>query len=300
LKVTVMDWNRIVAHKPLGDVTISLKSFTGRRDAEYPLTLKGKQQGKVKIELNITNEQSALRQEIESSVIKIRAMEESLVQAENTLKSDLLKEPEAVVVDSHGKLVIEGVFRGREFLDWDEFSKLIARNMRARGQDIDELRPVLDRNRDGRVQRGEFEHFFKWFNPITAEEKYKRTTRIPASDVVVKEWTIGAVAELMKQAWFHPLVDGDTAEDKLKNQPPGTFLIRFSGSQPGGYAISMRMDKAPPNHCDQWKINPVPGSSRLAIFDEKYNNLYHIVETHKVKHLEDDPSIPLLKQPCPK
>ncbi len=55
---------------------------------------------------------------------------------------------------------------------------------------------IIDGNRDDQIERRELEKFCEWF-PLTAEERYKRVTK-PTSEIV-KEWTISAVADLLRQ-----------------------------------------------------------------------------------------------------
>eukprot|EP01113_Clastostelium_recurvatum_P021189 TRINITY_DN2505_c0_g1_i1.p1 TRINITY_DN2505_c0_g1~~TRINITY_DN2505_c0_g1_i1.p1 ORF type:complete len:547 (-),score=139.75 TRINITY_DN2505_c0_g1_i1:184-1824(-) len=50
------------------------------------------------------------------------------------------------------------------------------------------------------------------------------------------------IRELMAQRWFHGDLDTADAAARLSGQPPGTFLIRFSNTNPGCFTISQVSD----------------------------------------------------------
>lgn len=48
------------------------------------------------------------------------------------------------------------------------------------------------------------------------------------------------VLNCCEKPWFHGHIDATTAEKRLRNQPIGSFLVRFSSSIPGCFSISYR------------------------------------------------------------
>jgi len=43
---------------------------------------------------------------------------------------------------------------------------------------------------------------------------------------------------MVESEWFHGNMSKTEAEDRLRNQPPGTYLVRFSANNPNNYVIS--------------------------------------------------------------
>jgi serine/threonine protein kinase len=50
---------------------------------------------------------------------------------------------------------------------------------------------------------------------------------------------------LLEKEWFHGHLSATDASTKLKPHPVGTFLVRFSLTSPGGFAVSARVEKDP-------------------------------------------------------
>eukprot|EP00727_Mastigamoeba_balamuthi_P005154 m51a1_g14637 putative sh2 domain-containing protein (514) ;mRNA; r:41786-44872 len=46
------------------------------------------------------------------------------------------------------------------------------------------------------------------------------------------------IRELLQQSWFHGDITTEDAESRLMYKPEGTFLVRFSSSEPGAFTIS--------------------------------------------------------------
>jgi serine/threonine protein kinase len=47
-----------------------------------------------------------------------------------------------------------------------------------------------------------------------------------------------SIASLLRKDWFHGNLSGREAEAKIRAEAPGTYLLRFSASDPGSYAIT--------------------------------------------------------------
>ena len=104
--------------------------------------------------------------------------------------------------------------------------------------------------------------------------------------------------------WFHGFISLTQANALLMDQPPGTFLLRFS-SNPGCYALALKhQDDGPVDkRVIHWRIEKAPESSgkTFAIFARLYDNITEIVETHRLEPLtlKNGQKVTLLKQPCP-
>ena len=60
---------------------------------------------------------------------------------------------------------------------------------------------------------------------------------------------LNSLQKTLKQRWFHGDITQEEAEDRLLNQPKGTFLVRFSSSSPGCFTIShINKSKQLPEH----------------------------------------------------
>jgi len=67
-----------------------------------------------------------------------------------------------------------------------------------------------------------FERILKSFNPLVG--------------------LLERITELTKQAYFHANISSRTAEVLLSDQRNGTFLLRLSNSQIGGFAVTSKID----------------------------------------------------------
>lgn len=77
---------------------------------------------------------------------------------------------------------------------------------------------------DEEVTIEKFGEILQWFGPSIVGENFVLFDRIRS---------------LLSLTWFHGDIDQMTAEDRLRaRDTPGAFLVRFSGSQPGCFAIS--------------------------------------------------------------
>jgi hypothetical protein len=54
----------------------------------------------------------------------------------------------------------------------------------------------------------------------------------------------GAGAPLTLARYFHGSLTAYEAEDRLRGKPKGTFLLRFSSSEAGGYALATVLSPA--------------------------------------------------------
>jgi len=65
---------------------------------------------------------------------------------------------------------------------------------------------------------------------------------------------VDKISKLLENEWFHSFISLAEANKRLSDKSNGTFLIRFSDSTPGGYALGIAKDSKPEHH----KILPTP------------------------------------------
>lgn len=99
-----------------------------------------------------------------------------------------------------------------------------------------QLRRVLDNSDTGFVTIFRFAEFLKAFGPL-------------------KE-SIPKLRDITSQVWFHGYMTRTEAEKLLEVSEPGTFLVRFSSTDPGSCAINM---KDPSGKQTRIKIDPQNG-----------------------------------------
>jgi len=71
------------------------------------------------------------------------------------------------------------------------------------------------------IHIGDFSDMLEWFGPFRKDQSLLEN-----------------VEGLLKKDWFHGNLSGQEAEDKIQGHRPGTYLFRFSASDPGSYAIT--------------------------------------------------------------
>lgn len=98
---------------------------------------------------------------------------------------------------------------------------------------IDSLRGVLV-DSDESVTMENFAKMTQWFGPMDG------------IDMLVR------MVMLHKEPWFYGNLSSIQAEDTLADKGRGTFLIRFSSSNPGSFAISVNSEDGPVKHYKIW------------------------------------------------
>lgn len=75
-----------------------------------------------------------------------------------------------------------------------------------------------------------FRDLLDWFGPLARDDFFE------------------SLANVLRKDWFHGNLSGTQAEQKLRSEAEGTYLFRFSATDPGSYAISVRSKNPPINH----------------------------------------------------
>src|SRR3990167_1413706 len=101
-----------------------------------------------------------------------------------------------------------------------------------------------------------------WFGPLEA------------SDFLDK------VVRTLKEKWFHGDVTQEQAEDRLTDQPKGSFLVRFSSSAPGCFTISHISKKQ--QLCHQ-RVTYIP-SKGFEFWNVHYQSLRELIKEQRKKH----------------
>lgn len=93
---------------------------------------------------------------------------------------------------------------------------------------IECLKTLLDADRENStVQLSQWEKVIGYFGPVVCTDSDPPRFAL-----------LDSISHIAQQDWFHGNISQAEAENRLQNQPNGSFLLRFS-SQPGYYTISM-------------------------------------------------------------
>jgi hypothetical protein len=125
-----------------------------------------------------------------------------------------------IIVDAQGRLFWKEICGLRAtMLDWDTFFGALSQRCR---DPIDSkvLQNILDNSRTGFVSQYKFNEFLKAFGPL--------------------ERCLRNVNELLSQTWFHGFLTSKESEMLLDPAPRGTFLLRFSKSTTGSFALAFK------------------------------------------------------------
>lgn len=104
-----------------------------------------------------------------------------------------------------------------------------------------------------------------WFGPVSTFEDRRNILRL--------------LEKVLKQKWFHGDITQEEAEDRLLNQPKGTFLVRFSSSAPGCFTIS-HINKS--KQLTHQRVTHVPGEG-FHFWDEVYPTLKQLIKEQRKK-----------------
>lgn len=193
----------------------------------------------------------------------------------------------------YAETIMANMFEGKEIVTWQEFCNECSRVLHARAADLVKIKSILSDD-SGNVSKRSYTNFLKWFSPLNQEDDiYEESTKTVETGISISE-----IKALFNTQWFHGMIDANTTLNRLQNQPSGTYLIRFSGSEPGNYALSMN-DNGKIRH---WKIIVSKTSDRsFTINNKQFPSLQAIITQTNFDFLETKMgSAPMLKIPCPK
>eukprot|EP01114_Cavostelium_apophysatum_P017825 TRINITY_DN5379_c0_g1_i6.p1 TRINITY_DN5379_c0_g1~~TRINITY_DN5379_c0_g1_i6.p1 ORF type:complete len:1028 (-),score=216.85 TRINITY_DN5379_c0_g1_i6:67-3150(-) len=139
-----------------------------------------------------------------------------------TKKPSAKLEPEGkqseCILDDEGRHLWESSFDQTIMVDWNEFVAVLRRTIPFDDEAEKQLRYILDNSNTGFVSMYKFSDFLNGFGPL--------------------RWCVSKVQAVLNSEWFHGFLSSQEAERFLDRQQPGTFLIRFSKSKAGSFAIA--------------------------------------------------------------
>ena len=127
------------------------------------------------------------------------------------------------------------------------------------------IQSIIDNSNTGHVNQHKFSEFLKGFGPI--------------------QDCIKNVKSITSAKWFYGFLSRSESELLLRDQHPGTFLIRFSSSQPGSFALAYTTINKGEKSTFHILINsckPIGFQVPENQISRNFNNLYEIVEYYSV------------------
>jgi len=168
------------------------------------------------------------------------------------------------------------LFLHKPSLEWSQFKSSVAFHLRAKEDDIDELKPIMMEGEDqGSIDQDivsvcQFKKILKWFSPLVPEVDGRATGSISSSSV----WRISSIADILRQPWFHGFAPD--VNNRLRYSPGGTFLLRF-GTQAPHFLLALK-DKST-GSIVEYRVLCMSGSVRL-VDSERFVNLQQLVENY--------------------
>eukprot|EP01088_Endostelium_zonatum_P003335 TRINITY_DN1454_c0_g1_i1.p1 TRINITY_DN1454_c0_g1~~TRINITY_DN1454_c0_g1_i1.p1 ORF type:complete len:753 (-),score=114.84 TRINITY_DN1454_c0_g1_i1:119-2377(-) len=155
----------------------------------------------------------------------------------NGLASHLIKDEEGMQFWSHFS-------NGQSFfVEWPAFEAQYCATLGIRSLSVEQktvLRHILD---SGTAVSGitayRFSEFLKGFGPLSQ--------------------SLHNLTHILQQPWFHGFLSRTEVNRLLYDQPPGTFLLRFSKSQPGSFALVLVPEHNQTQHILIQSLYPLPG-----------------------------------------
>jgi len=133
-----------------------------------------------------------------------------------------LTKHKSMIHDNDGRQFWEKSFGEVLMVEWDKFIDIIRARFKGQINDaeITQLRGILDHSDTGYLSQYKFSEFLKGFGPF--------------------DMCVANVKSLLQQLWFHGFLSSRESELLMTvgGEPDGTFLIRFSKSKPGSFALA--------------------------------------------------------------
>jgi len=157
-------------------------------------------------------------------------------------------------------------------LEWSQFKSSVAYHLRARDDDIEDLKGLLG-GEGGLVSAIHFAKILKWFSPLVPEADLRSSGGTSSAFV----WRISSIAALIRKEWFHGFAPD--VNKRLRNSNPGTFLIRF-GCQAPHFILSMKDGNI--DTVVEWRVLCMSGCVRL-VEEERFMSLQSLVDNYSDK-----------------
>eukprot|EP01119_Soliformovum_irregulare_P023570 TRINITY_DN8255_c0_g1_i3.p1 TRINITY_DN8255_c0_g1~~TRINITY_DN8255_c0_g1_i3.p1 ORF type:complete len:787 (+),score=186.79 TRINITY_DN8255_c0_g1_i3:20-2380(+) len=129
---------------------------------------------------------------------------------------------ESMIHDRGGRIWWEHFFGKALMVEWSLFSGGMTQHFQDQfsGGDAQNIQSILDNGNTGYVSQYKFAEYLKGFGPF--------------------EQCVLNTKNLLSQRWFHGFLSSRESELLLKTggEPDGSFLVRFSKSKPGSFALA--------------------------------------------------------------
>jgi len=119
--------------------------------------------------------------------------------------------------DDDARIFWENNFEQAFVISWDRFVSALKQTLPLDATSVDHLQYILDNSNTGFISMYRFSDFLNGFGPL--------------------KQCLDKVEGVLNAEWFHGFLSSTETEKLLEKQPSGTFLIRFSKSKPGSFAI---------------------------------------------------------------
>lgn len=183
---------------------------------------------------------------------------------------------------THTEAAISRVFQTKNQETWEIFSVAFQNAVGAPAAMVKKLKFVFERpEKDGLVDRKGWEDFLAWFTPldVKTETEYENPGSVPKTNPVAG-YDFDVIYSICSPQWFHGFLGSTEAQKALKGKPDGTFLIRFSTTNPGSYALTVAYSST----VGHWRISCDKKNYETPTFSidgRHYKSLDDIVQTHR-------------------
>lgn len=161
--------------------------------------------------------------------VSVRGMDSFVNSTQESRNKMVASTLRCMIADPAGKKLWFKQFGANQFMvPWEDFHQVFVAFAPA-FELLDEahvlrLQQVLDKSNTGFVSMYKFGEFLKGFGGL--------------------DNCCARIQEMFDAPWFFGFISHVETEYLLENQGPGTFLIRFSKSNPGSFALGFRMNNA--------------------------------------------------------
>lgn len=233
--------------------------------------------------------------------------------------SEIIQTLDSVIVDATidqdevGNQFWKRTFLGKESVSWDEFSVQLARYCNLGAPNQADLRwlalhTIITQKEENShasqpplvVTLERFGHVLSWFGPLEV-----RSGAIESSATTF----LDRILETLSQPWFHGDIERVPCEAALKDQTPGTYLVRVSTTVAGAFTISKMASSLKINHqridfkpSTGYKITVSTQSGQHQVVSDHHVTLKGFIEKiatalHLTRPLTPNPYEAILKPP---
>jgi len=130
------------------------------------------------------------------------------------------------------------VFANKQAETWENFAGTFQTALGTDPATVAKLRFVFvgppESDRDGMVDRVVWENFLIWFSPLDVSDIYQTSGGGSKGGYEIEH-----ITAVCTPVWFHGFLSSADAQKALKGKSDGTFLFRFSTTNPGCYALTV-------------------------------------------------------------